>query len=234
MPLYQPLFAVALTVGVWVLASRASHRAPSALNPVLTSALVIIGVLVVTDLPVEQYTRAATPITVLLSPAIVALAIPIQRNARKLLRLLPTILIASIVASVAGIAVTVLTATALGAPASLVATLAPKHATSAVAATTAETLGGSPSLAAVFAVMTGVLGAVAGPPLLRLFRVRSAASRGLAMGLSAHAIGTSRAFDISGEDGASSAFGMALAALIVPLVAAGFAAVGWLPTSILR
>ncbi|MBE1878303.1 LrgB family protein [Myceligenerans pegani] len=224
----SPLLAVTLTVGVWVVATRASRLAPSVLNPVLTSTLVIIGVLLTLGVPTGDYQRAATPLTFLLAPAVVALAVPIRQNARRLLGMLPAIVVSAVAASAVGLGTAAATARVLGAPDFLVASVAPKHATSAVAATTSEALGGDASLSAVLAVLTGILGAVAGPPLLRLLRVSSPESRGLAMGLAAHAIGTSRAFDTSHRDGSSSALGMALAALAVPLLAVGLSLTGLL------
>ncbi|MDO5682242.1 MAG: LrgB family protein, partial [Propionibacteriaceae bacterium] len=73
-------------------------------------------------------------------------------------------------------------------------------------------------------ILTGVLGAVAGPGLLRLLRIRSEIANGLAMGISAHGIGTARALGESQTTGAFSALAMALSAVITPVVVAGAAA----------
>ena len=116
----------------------------------------------------------------------------------------------------------------LGVPYEILLTLAPKHATSAVSAAVAGALGTDVSLAAVFSILTGILGAVAGPPLLRLVRVKDPVSQGFAIGLSAHAIGTARAMELGRTTGASSALGLALAALLVPVVLLAGALFGWL------
>ena len=68
--------------------------------------------------------------------------------------------------------------------------MAPKSTTTPIAIALAEAAGGLPSLAAVVVILTGILGAVLGPWLLDLVRVRDPRIRGLALGVSSHGIGT--------------------------------------------
>ncbi|MGO1267480.1 MAG: LrgB family protein, partial [Microbacterium gubbeenense] len=67
-----------------------------------------------------------------------------------------------------------------------------------------------------------------GPPLLRLVRVTDPVSQGFAIGLSAHAIGTARAMELGRTTGASSALGLALAALLVPVTLLAASLFGWI------
>lgn len=218
---------LALTLLVWVGAVRVSRLGPGWLNPVLLSTAAIAATLLATRTPLADYQEGAVPLTALLSPAIVALAVPIRRHGRELGRLLPALAIAAAAATVVGAAVTVAVAAALGVPRDVLLALAPKHATSAVSAAVADVLGADVSLAAVFSILTGILGAVAGPPLLALLRRRDPVSRGLAIGLSAHAIGTARAMEIDRTTGAASALGLALAALLVPVTLLVASLIGW-------
>jgi putative effector of murein hydrolase len=89
-------------------------------------------------------------------------------------------------------------------------------------------LGVDASLAAVFSILTGILGAVLGPPLLRSMRLRDPVAGGFAIGLSAHAIGTARAMEEGAAMGESSALGLALASLLVPLTILVASLLGWL------
>lgn len=102
--------------------------------------------------------------------------------------------------------------------------LAPKSVTTPIAMLVAEEIGGSASLAAVFVMLTGMLGAMFGVELLRLFRITHPAATGLALGMVAHAIGTARALQESEEAGAFSALGMSimgvLTAVALPLAVA--------------
>lgn len=208
---------LAITLVVWAGAVWLSRFGTGWLNPVLLSTIAIGATLLITRTPLTAYQDGTSVLAALLAPAIVALAVPIQRHGRELGRLLPALVIAAVVATAVGAAVTVAVAWALGVPQDVLIALAPKHATSAVSASVAGVLGADVSLAAVFSILTGILGAVAGPPLLGLLRRRDPVSRGLAIGLSSHAIGTARAMEIDRTTGASSALGLALAALLVPV-----------------
>ena len=97
-----------------------------------------------------------------------------------------------------------------GAEHMMLMTLAPKSVTSPIAMLVAEQIGGVAALAAVFVLITGVIGAIAGPGLLRLLRVHSPEARGMALGMTAHAVGTSVALQEGEECGAFAALAMSL------------------------
>jgi len=90
----------------------------------------------------------------------------------------------------------------------------------------AERIGGSATLAAVFAVTTGIVGALVVTPLLNALGIRHRAARGFAAGLAAHGIGTARAWSIHPRTGAYASLAMGLhgvlGALLLPALA------GWL------
>ena len=88
----------------------------------------------------------------------------------------------------------------------------------------AEEIGGAASLAAVFVMITGILGAMIGVELLRIFRITNPAAQGMALGMIAHGIGTARALQESEETGAFAALAMSvmgvLTAVLMPLAVA--------------
>jgi len=117
------------------------------------------------------------------------------------------------VGTVIAIVVAIVVTLALGGSGQLALTMAPKSATTPIAIALAESVGGLPALTAVLTVLTGVLGAVAGPRVLTLLGVRDPRIRGFAIGISSHGIGTSRALQESSLEGAFSGLAMALSAL---------------------
>ena len=70
--------------------------------------------------------------------------------------------------------------------------------------------GGVAALAAVFVLITGVIGAIFGPSLLTRLGVRSPEARGMALGMTAHAVGTAVAMQENEECGAFAALAMSL------------------------
>ena len=81
-----------------------------------------------------------------------------------------------------------------------------------------ERLGGLPSLTAVLVILTGILGAMLGPILLDLLRIRDKRARGLALGTASHGIGTARALQISEVAGAFAGLAMGVNALVTALL----------------
>jgi len=92
--------------------------------------------------------------------------------------------------------------------------LLPKSATAPVAMGVSEAVGGIASISMCAVLLTGITGAVIVTPLFNLFRFRAWSARGFAAGLTAHGIGTARAYQVSNEAGVYAALALALAALL--------------------
>jgi predicted murein hydrolase (TIGR00659 family) len=218
----SPLLGLFLTLLGYRLGQELQARVPTAwkalAQPVLVALLVIGVTLWACDIPYDDYLLGAGIIGFFLGPATVALAIPLHRQAHHLGRMLLPMLVALPVGAVVSIATGVLAVRALGGDRVLELTMAPKAATTPVSLAVSETIGGLPALTAVLAIVTGIVGAVAGPALLDLARVRDRRARGLAMGAASHGIGTSRALREHPTEGAFSGLAMGLTALLVSLL----------------
>ncbi|HLT05522.1 MAG TPA: LrgB family protein [Pseudomonas sp.] len=223
--IHHPLFGLGITLGVYQLAVAGYERTRSMLlQPVLFSMVVLVAILLLTGLDYAEYSASVSPLTLLLGPTTVALAVPLYLNLRRIRQLLMPILVTLLVGGVFATLFGVLLAWLLGAERLVLMTLAPKSVTSPIAMLVADEIGGVAALAAVFVMITGVLGAMFGPALLDLCRVRHPAARGMAMGMTAHAVGTSRALQEGEECGAFSALAMSLmgvaTAVLLPLLVA--------------
>lgn len=218
----SPALGVLLTLGGYAagraLWQRTGHH--PLVNPVLVAILLVGGVLWVTGIDYDTYLRGGSLVALLLGPAVVALAWPLHLELTLVRRALLPIL--GGVAAGSGVAVaTALVVTALlGGSDVLVLAMGPKTATTPVAIALAETVGGVPALTAVLTILTGILGAVAGPRALSLVGFRDRRVRGLAVGVSSHGIGTAQMLQESRTEGAFAGLAMALTALATSL---------WLP-----
>lgn len=220
----SPLLWLTLTLATWV-AGEALYRRLGRhplVHPVLTSVAVLVGVLAATGTPYPRFFEGAQFVHFLLGPAIVALALPLHRELHREQALAVPLTAALLAGSVTAAVTAVLTAQLAGASRETLLSLAPKSATAPVAMGIAEKLGGLPSLTASLVVLTGVLGAVIGPGLLRRLRVTDQAATGFALGVASHGLGTARAFELGETAGAFSGLGMGLNALatsiLVPLL----------------
>jgi predicted murein hydrolase (TIGR00659 family) len=176
-----------------------------------------LALLVATDTPYETYFDGAQFVHFLLGPATVALAVPLYLHAQRLkkmwLPLLGGLVIGSITAAVSAIGIAWL----LGGSTETLLSLAPKSVTAPIAMGITEKIGGLASLTAILVISTGILGAVTGPGVLSLLRIRDQAVRGFALGVASHGIGTARAFQESDESGAFSGLAMGLNGLVTAL-----------------
>ncbi len=219
-----PLFGLTATLLVYVAAQSfydRMSRAPWA-NPVLWSVLALGGVLLASRTPYPTYFAGAQFVHVLLGPAVVALAWPLWLRRAELQRRGLALTLAALAGGIAAAGSAVAIGWALGLPDDVLRSLAPKSVTAPVAMGIAERVGGVPALAAVFAVVTGLVGAVSGKYLFKLLRIDSWAVRGFALGTASHGIGAARAMQVHPDAGAYAgiALGMQalLASLLMPLV----------------
>lgn len=216
----QPLVWITVTVLVFAVsdaASRASRRHPCA-HPVLTATPLVILLLTISGTPYGTYLAATSPLSLLLGPTTVCLAVPVW-NYREVIRAhLGPLLVALFAGAVTAIASAVGTAWVLGAPPLVLASVAPRATTTPVAMALAAQLQGSASLAAVAVLMSGIFGAVAYPILFRRLGWRDARATGLAVGVSAHGIGTARALENNETQGAFAAVGMGTNAILTACI----------------
>jgi putative effector of murein hydrolase len=224
-----PLFGLTATLVVYVAAQAAYARlgqAPWA-NPVLWSVLALAAGLIATGTAYPTYFSGAQFIHFLLGPAVVALAWPLWLRRAALRAHWLRFVLAALIGGTAAAGSAVALAWALGLPHEVLLSLAPKSVTAPVAMGLAEKMGGIPALAAVFAVVTGMVGALSGKTLFALLGIGTDATgwmaRGFALGTSAHGIGAARALQVNADAGAWAALALGLqvvlASLLMPLVA---------------
>lgn len=223
---FVTLLWMAATLLVFAGFDRVSKRfgRPPLLHPVLWSVPVLIAALWATRTPYAVYADATRFITFLLGPAVVCMAVPIWAQRATIRRLALPVGLALIAGSLTAIVSAVGIVWAFGAPDAVLASMAPRAATSPVGMAVAETLGGIPALAAVIIVFSGVLGAMIATPLMNAMRMRDYRVRGFAVGVSAHGVGSARAFQVSPVAGAYAGLGMALNAVMTTLLLSIFAA----------
>ena len=99
--------------------------------------------------------------------------------------------------------------------------LYPRGVTTAIAKEITVILGVGQHTAITVAVVvvTGIVGAVLGPLLIKLFRDKNDVTVGLALGSASHAIGTSKAFEYSSKAGAIASVSMVTNGLLTVVVA---------------
>jgi predicted murein hydrolase (TIGR00659 family) len=225
--IHHPLFGIGITLGAYQLAISAYEKTRWIfLQPVLVSMLMLIGVLVACGIDYTEYRKSTDILNTLLGPATVALAVPLYLNLRRIRQLFWPTLTTLVLGAVLATGSCMLLGWLFGADHMILMTLAPKSVTSPIAMLVAAQIGGVAALAAVFVLITGVIGAIFGPGMLSMLGVENPAARGMALGLTAHAVGTSVAIQEGEECGAFAALAMSLmgvsTAVLLPLAVSLF------------
>lgn len=216
------------TLAAYALALRLYRRSGHHLLclPVLTGTALVVALLLLTGTDYPVYAQATKVLRWLTGPAVIALAVPLYRQAALLRRLALPLVGALLVGCLTAVLATLALAWAVGAPREVALSLAPKSATMPIAMAAAERAGGVPALAAMAVVATGVLGTLLCAPLLRRLRIEDERVAAFTLGLAAHAIGVARVLQTRPEAVAFAALAMSLngvaTALAVALLARWF------------
>jgi len=220
--IHHPLFGIGMTLGAYQLVLAGFEKTRWVfLQPVLASMVLVVAILLLCGLEYAEYRKSTEILGILLGPATVALAVPLYLNLRRIRQLFWPIFTTLVIGGILATGLGVLFGWLFGADHMILMTLLPKSVTSPIAMLVAEQIGGVAALAAVFVLITGVIGAIAGPWLLTRLGVHAAEARGMALGMTAHAVGTSVALQESEECGAFAALAMSLmgvaTAVLLPL-----------------
>jgi len=192
------------------------------LQPIIISYILIMSILVLSGASYEEYFKGVEIIHFFLGPATVALALPLYNNLKHIKTLFLPIVITLIVAGVFSILIAVLFLWALDAQLPTILSMTTKSITAPIAVITSEQIGAIPSLAVGFVLIAGIIGALLGTAIFKIMRIKHDTSKGFALGVVSHGIGTARAIEISQKAGAFSALAMGLTgiltAVFLPLV----------------
>lgn len=188
------------------------------LNPILIGAILVGVVLQLTGISVTDYQAGCAPMQFLLTPATICFSLSLYEQLSKLKQHLGTILVGILCGTAASLLSIRAMAIMFGLDKALTVSLLPKSITTAIGMALSQEAGGIAALTTTVIVLTGVLGNMFGPLLCRLFRIDHPIAQGVAFGTASHAIGTSKANELSGLAGAVSSMALTVAGLITVLL----------------
>ena len=195
----------------------------AAFNPLLISIIIVIFVLVMFNIKFEDFYKGSKYISFLLTPATVALAIPLYSKLTLLksnFKAIMSGLIAGVLTSLISIFVMSLL---FGLSHENYVSMLPKSITTAIGIGVSEELGGVSTITTAVIIVTGVFGNVSADIVYKVFNIKNPIAKGIGLGSSAHAIGTSKALEMGETEGAMSSLSIAVAGIITVIFASFFA-----------
>lgn len=192
-------------------------------NPLLIAILCVMAVLTLLNVDYEAYNEGGKYISYLLTPATVCLAVPLYEQLtllRKNLKAVAAGILSGVLTSLVSV---FLLAMLFGFNHEQYVTLLPKSITTAIGMGVSEELGGIVTITVAVIIITGVLGNMAAELVYKVFRIHDPIARGLALGTSAHAIGTAKAMELGEVEGAMSSLAIVVAGILTVAAASVFA-----------
>ena len=217
----NPLFGIILCAGLWQIGLFCQKKLKNPLaNPLLISILLGVGILVIFDIPMEWFDKGGSIINLMLLPATAALGLTVYRQKKVLMENFWPVVIGSGVGCLVNAVSVWALCRLLTLDTVLQSSLLPRSVTTPIAVALSEQGGGLPAITVTAVLITGVLGAVASPWLIRLFRLENdPVASGVAIGTASHVLGTTTAMEMGPVQGAMSSVAIGVAGLITVVLA---------------
>ncbi|PWM68717.1 MAG: hypothetical protein DBX61_02995 [Clostridiales bacterium] len=195
----------------------------SLFNPLLISIIITSAVVIFAGIDYDVYYEGAKYISYLLTPATVALAIPLYEQVTVLKKNFKAIIAGIVSGVITGLCSILAMALIFGFTHEQYVTFLPKSITTAIGMGVSEELGGYVSITVAVIIITGVLGSVIAEGFLKLFKITDPCAKGIAIGTASHAVGTSKAMEIGKTEGAMSGLSIVVSGLLTVAGASVFA-----------
>ncbi|QIL45817.1 LrgB family protein [Vagococcus coleopterorum] len=216
----NPLFGLILSIFVFLCARKLAAKLKIAIfNPLIVSIIIVIATLKITGISYDDYYVGGSILNMLIAPATVALAIPLYRSIHLLKHHARSIMSGIIAGTIVSTLTTGLFAVLLKYDEVLLASLLPKSVTTAIAIDVSKQLGGISTVTIIAVIITGIGGAIMAPAVLKFVKVEEPVAQGIALGTSAHAIGTVKALELGTAEGAMSGLAIGVTGVVTVFVA---------------
>ena len=216
----QPYFGVMLTVVAYWLGMKVQKKTRLAIcNGMLLAVLLVIAVLLVFHIPYESYWQGGELINLFLGPATACMAVTVYSQRKLLARHWRPVLVGCVVGVVTAMGSILVLCRLLGLDRAMTMSMLPKSVTMPIATVVAQGHGGTVAVTVAAVVVTGMLGNLCAPLLVKLFRVKDPMAVGLGIGACSHAMGTAKALELGETEGAMSGLAIGLCGILTTVLA---------------
>lgn len=195
----------------------------SFMNPLLVAIILCIAFLLIMGIPYQQYSKGANPLSYLLTPATICLAVPLYQQIELLKKNFKAVMAGMLAGVLTSMFSILVMAFLFHFDHASYVTFLPKSITTAIGMGVSEELGGYVSVTVVAIIITGVLGNVLADKILKLFRIEEPIAKGIALGSASHAIGTARAMEMGQVEGAMSGLSIVVSGIMTVIATSLFA-----------
>jgi len=214
------LLCLAVTLLIYFLNKRLYRRWRTLLlMPLVATPLLLVGLLLITHVPWQDYIAESHWLLWLLGPATLAFAVPVYENMAIIRRHWLSLSAGVLTATLVAVCSSVWLARLLTLPESIQRSLAVRSITTPFALAAAKPIGGQPDLVALFVVITGVFGMAVGDVLFLRIAIRQGVAKGAGFGAASHGAGTARAYQLGEQEGVVASLVMMLSGVVTVVLA---------------
>lgn len=188
-------------------------------NPLLIAIGIVICFLLAFKIDFDKYNKGAQFINIFLGPCTVVLAVPLYKQIDLLKKHVVAIILGILIGSIIGILSTIGLSYILNLDGTVIKSLIPKSVTTPIGIELSSQLGGIIPITVLAIVFSGICGAVMGPTICRVFRIKDPVAIGISLGTASHAVGTTKAIELGETEGAMSSLAIGVAGIITVLIA---------------
>ena len=187
-------------------------------NPLLIAILGIILFLSITKIPYESYKLGGDRINFFLGPVTIVLAVPLYKQ----FDLFKKYLLEILIGISCGVVVSFISIKLIGhftnADVDIINSLIPKSITTPMGISLTKTLSGVEAITVVSIILTGILGAIISPIIFKIGKINNPVAKVIALGTSAHALGTTKALEMGEVEGAMSGLSIGISGIITVIL----------------
>ncbi|WP_199883708.1 LrgB family protein [Anaerosinus massiliensis] len=184
------------------------------LNPLFIAIVLIIAVLQTFHISLETFNKGGSIINMLLCPATIMLAIPMYNQRKTIKKNIVPIAIGTVVGSIVSMSSIYILCKLAGISDQIAMSMLPKSTTTPIAIEISNTLGGIPALTVAAVIMTGILGSILIPSLIKIFRINNSVAAGIAIGTASHALGSAKAVELGETEAALAGIAVGVAGMV--------------------
>ena len=192
-------------------------------NPLLIAVIIVILFLIVFRIDFATYENGAKYLSYLLTPATVCLAVPLYQQLYLLKKNIKAVVLGIFSGVVTSLTCVLLLSKLFGLNHQQYVTMLPKSITTAIGIGISEEMGGMVTITVASIVITGIIGNMMAEAVCKIFHITEPIAKGLAIGTSAHAMGTAKALEMGEIEGAMSSLAIAVAGLVTVIMASFYA-----------
>lgn len=188
------------------------------LNPLLIAVAMLIIFLKVFGLSVSDYNTGGDIINMMLAPATAVLAYSIYNQISVLKKYFIPVIAGCLSGSLTSMASVWGLCRLFRLSDGITAALLPKSVTTPIAVEICSRLGGIQAVTVTAVILTGIIGAILSPIMIKIFKIKNSVAAGTAIGTCSHAVGTSKAVTLGEIEGAMSGIAIGVSGLITVLI----------------